>query len=89
MRVQRRAARISAICARRSLCGLPVQNSEPVRPSHSLGDAAVVTPPPQIPSGDLALFFRRVPPASRAPSLCPATVSLMASANFNGICNRQ
>ena len=28
-------------------------------------------------------------PASRAPSLCPATVSLTASASFNGICNRQ
>ena len=29
------------------------------------------------------------PPASRAPSLCPATVPLAASAGFNGICNRQ
>ena len=29
------------------------------------------------------------PPPSRAPSLCPATVSLAASAGFNGICNRQ
>ena len=29
------------------------------------------------------------PPPSRAPSLCPATVSLTASASFNGICNRQ
>ena len=29
------------------------------------------------------------PPASRAPSLCPATVPLTPSAGFNGICNRQ
>ena len=29
------------------------------------------------------------PPPSRAPSLCPATVSLTASASFNGMCNRQ
>ena len=29
------------------------------------------------------------PPPSRAPSLCPATVSLAASAGFNSICNRQ
>ena len=29
------------------------------------------------------------PPPSKAPSLCPATVSLTASASFNGICNRQ
>ena len=28
-------------------------------------------------------------PPSRAPSLCPATVPLAASASFNGICNRQ
>ena len=28
------------------------------------------------------------PPPSRAPSLCPATVSLTASASLNGICNR-
>ena len=28
------------------------------------------------------------PPSSRAPSLCPATVPLTASAGFNGICNR-
>ena len=29
------------------------------------------------------------PPLSRAPSLCPATVPLTASASLNGICNRQ
>ena len=29
------------------------------------------------------------PPNSRAPSLCPATISLTASARLNGICNRQ
>ena len=29
------------------------------------------------------------PPPSRAPSLCPATVSLTPSASFNGIYNRQ
>ena len=29
------------------------------------------------------------PPPSRAPSLCPATVSLTASASVNGTCNRQ
>ena len=29
------------------------------------------------------------PPPSRAPSPCPATVSLTPSAGFNGICNRQ
>ena len=29
------------------------------------------------------------PPLSRAPSLCPATVSLTPSAGLNGICNRQ
>ena len=29
------------------------------------------------------------PPPSRAPSLCPATVPLTASASFNGIRNRQ
>ena len=29
------------------------------------------------------------PPPSRAPSLCPATVSLIATASFNGVCNRQ
>ena len=29
------------------------------------------------------------PPLSRAPSLCPATVSVTASASFNVICNRQ
>ena len=29
-----------------------------------------------------------VPPPSRAPRLCPATVSLTASARLNGICNR-
>ena len=29
------------------------------------------------------------PPPSRAPSLCPATVSLTPSASLNGICNRQ
>ena len=29
------------------------------------------------------------PPPSRAPSLCPATVSLTPSASFDGICNRQ
>ena len=29
------------------------------------------------------------PPPSRAPSLCPATVSLTQSASLNGICNRQ
>ena len=28
-------------------------------------------------------------PPSRVPSLRPATVSLVASAGFNGICNRQ
>ena len=34
--------------------------------------------------------FTPPPPApSRAPSLCPATVSLTPSASFNGICNRQ
>ena len=27
-------------------------------------------------------------PPSRAPSLCPATVSLTPSASLNGICNR-
>ena len=31
----------------------------------------------------------RSPPPSRAPSLCPATVPLTASASLNGICNRQ
>ena len=30
-----------------------------------------------------------MPPRSRAPSLCPATVSLTARASFNGICDRQ
>ena len=29
------------------------------------------------------------PPPSRPPGLCPATVSLAASARFSGICNRQ
>ena len=29
------------------------------------------------------------PSTRRAPSLCPATVSLTASAGFSGICNRQ
>ena len=29
------------------------------------------------------------PPPSRAPSLCPATVTLTPSAGFNGICNRR
>ena len=29
------------------------------------------------------------PPPSRAPSLCPATVSLTASASFDGVRNRQ
>ena len=29
------------------------------------------------------------PPYSRAPSLCPATVSLTASASLNGICNQR
>ena len=29
------------------------------------------------------------PRPSRAPSLCPATVSLTASSSFSGICNRQ
>ena len=29
------------------------------------------------------------PLPSRAPSLCPPTVPLMASSSFNGICNRQ
>ena len=29
------------------------------------------------------------PPRPRAPSLCPATVPLTASAGFIGICNRQ
>ena len=28
-------------------------------------------------------------PPLRPPSLCPGTVSLTASASFNGICNRQ
>ena len=32
---------------------------------------------------------RRYAPPSRAPCLCPATVSQAASARFNGICNRQ
>ena len=32
---------------------------------------------------------RHPPPASRAPSLCPATVPLTASASLNGSCNRQ
>ena len=35
-----------------------------------------------------ALEGGRYPP-SRAPSLCPVTVSLTPSASFNGICNRQ
>ena len=35
-----------------------------------------------------ALEAGEVPPPSRAPSLCPATVSLTASASLNGICNR-
>ena len=48
----------------------------------------------QQPSGRDALEGREVPPPpppppSRAPSLCPATVPLTASASFNGICNRQ
>ena len=30
----------------------------------------------------------RIPLQGRAPSLCPATVPLTASASFNGICNR-
>ena len=30
-----------------------------------------------------------LPPPSRAPSLCPATVPLTPSAGLNGICNRQ
>ena len=29
------------------------------------------------------------PPPPPGPSLCPATVPLTASANFNGVCNRQ
>ena len=42
-------------------------------------------PPPQGCSGRGG----RYPPPFRAPSLCPATVSLTPSARFNDICNRQ
>ena len=31
----------------------------------------------------------RSPPPPRAPSLCPATLSLTPSASLSGICNRQ
>ena len=36
-----------------------------------------------------ALEGGEIPPPSRAPSLCPATVPLTPSTSFNGICNRQ
>ena len=53
------------------------------------GRGGRVAPPPPPPGmhwkgGGVPTF-----PPSRAPSLCPATVSLTPSARLNGICNRQ
>ena len=41
------------------------------------------------PQGGIGRGEGTPPPSSRPTSICPATVSLTANANFNGICNRQ
>ena len=59
----------------------------PPTPTHSSETTPkrMQCPPP--PSGGRR--NRPPPPPSRAPSLCPATVPLTASAGFNATCNRQ
>ena len=47
-----------------------------------------LTPPPPPPQGCIGRWGGS-PSPSRAPSLCPTTVSLTPSASFNGICNRR
>ena len=56
-----------------------------------VGAAGADPPPPSSPGmhrkgGEV---LQPPPPPFRAPSLCPATVPLTASARLNGICNRQ
>ena len=46
-------------------------------------------PVSQAPAPEMRWKGGRYPSPSRAPSLCPATVSLTPSASFNGVCNRQ
>ena len=62
----------------------PIRAAGCRREQHTKGD--MPTPPPPrdaLEGGEVP------PPPFRAPSLCPATVPLTASASFNGICNRQ